>query len=119
MHHKEHDLRKTFGIGVADFMAMHDKQDGKCAICRRPEFRMRDGKVRHLSVDRCHATGAIRQLLCSDCNTGLGKFGDDIDRLIVAAEYVRRHQARSNVIPFPSGKDIAAEAATAALAFGT
>lgn len=40
------------------------KQDGKCAICEKPEsaFKMR------LSVDHNHKTGQVRGLLCYRCN---------------------------------------------------
>lgn len=40
------------------------KQDGKCAICRRPES---DFKNR-LALDHNHRTGQLRGLLCFQCN---------------------------------------------------
>jgi hypothetical protein len=33
-----------------------------------------------LAVDHCHTTDAIRGLLCSDCNNGLGRFRDDPEK---------------------------------------
>lgn len=56
-----------------------------CAICESTAT----------SVDHCHSTGAIRGYLCTDCNLGLGKMGDDPDRLRRAADYLekaKRHE---------------------------
>lgn len=41
-----------------------------------------------MHVDHDHATGAIRGVLCLNCNQGIGKFGDDPDLLRRAAVYL-------------------------------
>jgi hypothetical protein len=91
---KDTDLRRQYGIGLGDFSAMVAIQDNKCAICGVPETHIRAGKVKALAVDHDHATGQIRQLLCSDCNTAIGKMRDDPQRLRAAADYIERHRAR-------------------------
>lgn len=63
---------------------MADAQDYRCAVCGEPPTR------RRLDVDHDHKTGAVRGLLCSDCNIALGKFRDDPDRLRAAADYLVR-----------------------------
>ena len=68
------------------------KQEGVCAICLQPETTVIRGKLRPLQIDTSHKTGAVRGLLCSSCNTGLGKFADSIGLLQNAAEYLRRRQ---------------------------
>jgi hypothetical protein len=39
-------------------------------------------------VDHDHRTGAVRGLLCVDCNVALGRFKDDIEAVRRAAEYL-------------------------------
>lgn len=84
-------LKEKFGLTVADYNRMLDDQGGVCGICGRAETATHRGNVRRLSVDHDHATGTVRALLCNDCNTGLGKFGDDPVQLETAAAYLRRH----------------------------
>lgn len=42
-------------------------------------------------VDHCHTTGKFRDLLCSNCNSGLGLLKDNPDILRKAALYVEEH----------------------------
>ena len=46
------------------------------------------GGVCDLCVDHCHATGAIRGLLCNDCNTVLSKANDSPELLRRLAAYL-------------------------------
>jgi hypothetical protein len=64
---------------------MHAKQHGRCLICRH-----KCTTGRRLAVDHEHGTNMIRGLLCSNCNTGLGKFNDDITLLKAAIAYLRK-----------------------------
>ena len=43
-----------------------------------------------LNLDHCHETGNVRGFICSNCNTGLGKFNDDSQLLIKAIEYLHK-----------------------------
>lgn len=85
----ERDLRKSFGITVADYHAMHDRQGGVCAICRQPETMRINKRVCRLAIDHCHDTGKVRGLLCSKCNQGIGCFYHDASRLLAAVEYLK------------------------------
>lgn len=87
---REWTLQRRFKITGAEFNAMLTKQRGVCAICEQAETHFhKSGKRKELSVDHCHDTGAIRGLLCVNCNRGLGYFKDSIDRIFRAAEYLR------------------------------
>jgi len=64
-------------------------QGGVCAICKRAP---QDGKM--LCVDHCHLTGAVRGLLCSNCNSALAFFREEPDALRAAIAYLRRAAPR-------------------------
>jgi hypothetical protein len=81
---RTYHLKRRYGITADDADAMFEAQDGHCAICRT-------APAEH--VDHDHETGAVRQLLCFNCNGGLGQFKDDPVVLREAAEYVERHRA--------------------------
>jgi len=81
---KESYLRSVYGISLETYNNMWERQEGCCAICRKHQTRFKKA----LAVDHNHATGGVRGLLCSACNTALGLMQDDKDRLRKAAEYL-------------------------------
>lgn len=85
-------IRKyRYGVSEEDYSRMFQEQDGLCAICKRPERRVRNGKIQSLSIDHNHETGKVRQLLCDDCNTALGRVEENLDILKAMIEYLGRH----------------------------
>jgi len=74
---------RLYGLSRNDYTVLLDGQGGCCAICREPAA----GELA-LAADHDHATGAIRGLLCSRCNNGLGSFRDDPELLRTAVDYV-------------------------------
>lgn len=100
-HHRGRDFRKKYGIEFAEYQRMLVEQNGVCACCERPESRLTDaGDLRMLSVDHNHTTGAVRDLLCSNCNLVLGYACDDVSVLEKAILYLHKHSAPSNVVKF-------------------
>jgi RNase P subunit RPR2 len=89
--HKRIDLMRDFGLTLEQFEAMKIVQDNKCAICRKEETAMWRGKKRELAVDHHHGTGAVRRLLCTNCNQGIGSFMEDPEILKKALEYLQQH----------------------------
>jgi hypothetical protein len=79
-----HELWKKYGLTHEDFLRLGDAQQWACLICRK--------RTRDLVVDHCHETGYVRALLCSSCNGGIGMLGDDIERILAAAVYLRTVQ---------------------------
>jgi hypothetical protein len=92
-----YSLKRHYGLSIAEYAAMLEAQGGVCMICRQPETRRHktSDKLRALAVDHCHANGHVRALLCTACNTGLGNFNDDPDRLKAAIQYLERHKPPS------------------------
>lgn len=82
---REVKLRAKYGIGVEDVETMLAEQGGRCAICRRSEGAER------FHVDHDHETGAVRSLLCLQCNALLGHCREDPSVLHAAVEYLERH----------------------------
>lgn len=64
------DRRKllgNYGLTLADYDKMFEKQNGVCAVCKQIDI---TGK--RLAVDHNHKTGKVRGLLCQKCNIRLG-----------------------------------------------
>lgn len=100
-HYRSKDFVKKYGIDFAEYQRMLVEQNGVCACCERPESRLTDaGDLRMLSVDHNHTTGAVRGLLCSNCNLVLGYACDDVTVLEKAISYLHKHGAPSNVVKF-------------------
>jgi hypothetical protein len=85
---RAYKLASLFGMTWAEYDAMHARQGGVCAICRRPETRRVKGTLSDLCVDHCHATGRVRGLLCQRCNMTIGLARDEAAILRAAAEYI-------------------------------
>lgn len=91
--YRDYDLKKKFGLSMADYQRMFAAQGGVCAVCEKPETATRGGEVKWLAVDHCHDTGAVRGLLCQSCNLMVGYGRDDAAVLTAGAAYLRRHAA--------------------------
>lgn len=84
----ENDLKRKYGIGLAEYSQMFMAQNGKCAICHSDYGGHRNGEQKALAVDHDHQTGKVRGLLCEPCNQGLGKFKDDATVVLAAYNYL-------------------------------
>jgi hypothetical protein len=76
----------TYGISKEEYLALIFNQKGKCAICKKiPKNK------KGLFLDHCHNSKKIRGLLCSNCNSGLGMFLDDVKLLRKAVKYLKKN----------------------------
>ena len=51
-----------------------------------------DATDRKLVLDHCHSTGVIRGVLCTACNTSIGKLGDTSKSLLRAVAYLQKSE---------------------------
>ncbi|MDX9924434.1 MAG: endonuclease VII domain-containing protein [Ignavibacteriaceae bacterium] len=63
-----------------------------CPICGKGSI---PGKTANIVKDHDHITGKGREWLCDSCNTGLGRFKDDIELLKKAITYLEKHKHKS------------------------
>jgi ribosomal protein L28 len=79
---------RSMAVTEGDVQSAFSAQGGLCAICQSVEVKPFSGQGGgHL--DHCHATMKFRGILCTLCNTAIGKLGDNSDRMLRAAAYVR------------------------------
>lgn len=52
-----------------------------CEVC---------SSTHRLQYDHCHDSMGFRGVLCWDCNSAIGKLGDNVEGLTKALEYLRR-----------------------------
>lgn len=75
-----------YGVTPEGFAELLESQLGGCAICHEPHVEGIKGKG--LCVDHCHKTGAVRGLLCRNCNSGIGMLKDSLTIVQSAARYL-------------------------------
>lgn len=78
---------KRYGLTEEQYDAMFTAQDERCAICRSP-----GPQSNYWHIDHDHVTGRVRGILCGFCNPAIGYFADDPERILAAAEYIKRHR---------------------------
>lgn len=84
-----------YGITVERYQKILDSQGGVCAVCGTDEP---GGRWGTWCIDHDHSCcpgkrscgECVRGILCSGCNTGLGKFKDDPGVLKAAVAYLER-----------------------------
>jgi len=93
-YYKNHFRKRTVNnhnISQEEYMTIYYKQDKKCAICGKDENVTRRGRRLPLAIDHAHDTGVIRGLLCAKCNLGIGMFGDNIELMRRAIDYLKNN----------------------------
>ena len=66
---------RRYGLTLDEYNALFERQGGVCALCGQ-------SSRTNLAVDHCHETGRVRGLLCTGCNSALGRFGDQLDVIV-------------------------------------
>jgi len=92
-------IKSKYKITKEDFNDMLNGQNGRCSVCN-----CLFDDIKKPNVDHDHSCcpgqqtcgNCVRALLCSLCNTLLGKALDDPDILDKAANYLRQHKEKLN-----------------------
>lgn len=66
---------KTRGVILSEYEIARHNETYECDFCGRD-------LLEYKALDHCHTTGHYRGTLCRECNTGLGKLGDDLDLIL-------------------------------------
>lgn len=85
------DRLRRFNLTQEQYDQMLEDQDNRCAICGRTEA------SKAWAIDHDHACcpgqsscgECVRGLLCLNCNTALGLFGDNAESLRRAIDYLQ------------------------------
>lgn len=77
---RQKHLKKKYGITPTDWDLLFKAQDGCCAAC--------GCKLVRAYTDHDHKTGAVRALLCLQCNTDIGLI-ENLQRVGMLQEYLR------------------------------
>lgn len=91
--------RRALGI-TRDFLEEQWlAQKGKCSICTKDISLKRNvGTDVHAHIDHDDVTGKVRELLCGNCNRGIGIFKHSPELLKAAATYLIKHNG--TILPF-------------------
>ncbi|QNS09000.1 endonuclease VII domain-containing protein [Streptomyces xanthii] len=79
VHGRRDHLKRNYNLTEAERDDMVASQMGVCVICL---------KAPAVHVDHCHETGRVRGVLCFNCNSAIGKLGDDPGTTRRAADYL-------------------------------
>jgi hypothetical protein len=61
---RANDLWRRYNLTPSQYDTMFESQDGRCAICRKPQEHFK----KRLHVEHQHSDGLIRGLTCWKCN---------------------------------------------------
>ena len=89
-YYKDRSFRDRYGIGLDDIKKMLEFQHHECTICGdRITIDNGPNSPDRAHVDHCHATGQVRDMLCTTCNFMLGGAKDNIAILEAGIRYLK------------------------------
>lgn len=86
---RAYDRERKYKLTANEYEEIVVQQNNNCAICRQ--------QLVNTNVDHCHKTNKVRGVLCTKCNTGIGKLGDDFFGCLRAAMYLAQHTDMSEL----------------------
>ena len=92
-------MLRLYGLTRAEYANRVDEQGGLCAICHK------QAKPK-LFVDHHHKSGQVRNLLCRNCNSGIGRFEEVAETFENAIKYLARPCLAPQEIPTVMDKNL-------------
>lgn len=89
---RKRHYKNKYGITLDQYNKMFEKQKGLCAICNKSQRRYSTSGNIRLAVDHNHNTGKVRELLCTECNVGIGYAQDNPEILKSMIAYLEKHK---------------------------
>jgi hypothetical protein len=86
---KKSYFKNTYNLTLEQFNEKLNNQNNKCVLCDTTF----DEKINKAYVDHNHQTGKIRDILCFNCNSGLGKVKEDKNILNNMINYLNKHNS--------------------------
>jgi hypothetical protein len=87
-------IKRLYGMTMAEYEALLAKQAHRCAVCRRPETKLRrNGQPYRLGVDHDHVTKTPRALLCHRCNMIVWALEENHTLIPAIVAYVEQFRA--------------------------
>ena len=84
---REQHRWRQYGLSPEMFNRIFTEQGRRCACCTTTEQDV-------WQVDHDHVTGAVRGILCTSCNIGIGQLGDSLVGVQRAIAYLQAHHDR-------------------------
>jgi len=79
--------RNRYNISDEDLDALMSVKH--CDICNKEIGWSTDRRGSKAYIDHCHTTNEVRGVLCMQCNTSIGKLGDDIASIQHVLNYIK------------------------------
>ena len=87
MGNRNSNLKYRYGITLRERDELLHRQGNKCSICE-VSLKEDDTKKIQIYVDHDHITGKVCGILCFNCNSGIGLFGENGLNLLKAVKYL-------------------------------
>jgi hypothetical protein len=84
---RDNHFRRTYGISLAQVVAMYNALKGKCPLCQNKMI-LGGTNGTAVCVDHDHKSGKVRGLLCNHCNQMLGNAYENKETLKNAIFYL-------------------------------
>lgn len=91
-------LKSSYGISPDDYDRMVAKQNNRCECCSLTKTECNHPDDKPWFVDHCHKTGAVRGLVCHNCNILIG-YAETLRGKMSVFDYLHRYESRPEV-PF-------------------